>query len=171
MTFIVRPVGPILAVASVALAVSAIGCGGTASSMGQKLPISVSLGISRIVLPLGGKPIAVQINIVSTSETALVSVTGPPAGIQVKYAATDTNPSGTLTFSAGATAIAGTYPSTVTVYSAGQTASTSFTLVVSPASSAQGELPHAGNRYGSIQSSATIAIAPDGERVSYQPST
>jgi len=79
--------------------------------------------------------VIVQISIVSTSETALVMFTGLPGGVQVKYSASDTSPSGTLSVSAGASAASGSYPVTVTVNSAEQTASTSFTLIVDAAKS------------------------------------
>jgi hypothetical protein len=56
-----------------------------------------------------------------------------PTGIQATYAATDTNPSGLLTFMATTHAAAvGTYMPIVTVDSAGQTASLTFTLTVTP---------------------------------------
>ena len=66
----------------------------------------------------------------STSETALVSFAGLPGGVQTTYAASDTNPSGLLTFTATTHAAVGTYMPIVTVDSAGQTASVTFTLTV-----------------------------------------
>jgi len=95
------------------------------------VPITVSLPVSIVVVPQDGTPVVVPINITSTSETALVSVSGLPTGLQEKYAASDTNPSGSLAFIASAVTPAGTYTPKVTVQSAGQTASTDFTLVVS----------------------------------------
>ena len=95
------------------------------------VPITVSLPVSIVVVPQDGTPVVVPINITSTSETALVSVSGLPTGLQEKYAASDTNPSGSLAFTASAVTPAGTYTPKVTVQSAGQTASTDFTLVVS----------------------------------------
>jgi len=97
------------------------------------MPIMVSLPVSTVVVPQDGMQVVVPINITSTSETALVSVSGLPNGVQEKYAASDTNPSGSLAFTASAATPAGTYTPTVTVQSAGQTASTNFTLVVSAA--------------------------------------
>jgi hypothetical protein len=94
------------------------------------VPISVSLSASTVVVPKGGMPTYVQIHIMSTSETALVSFTGMPGGVQVTYAASDTNPSGLLTFMANAGATAGTYMPIVTVQSAGQSAMVGFTLIV-----------------------------------------
>ena len=119
-----------LGAASVGLLLCAAGCGGGSHSAPQAVPITVSLVGSTVTVPQDGIPVAVQLLISSTSETALVSLSNLPAGLQWKYAATDTNPSGTLTFTASTSAPAGTYMPTVTVNSAGQTASASFTLVV-----------------------------------------
>jgi len=105
------------------------GCGGGGGNLVQQ-PIRVSLPVSTITVAIDARPLSVPIQIVSTSETAVVTVGGLPAGVQVSYAASDTNPSGSLTFSAGATAMPGTTMPFVTVNSAGQTTSTSFTLIV-----------------------------------------
>jgi hypothetical protein len=74
--------------------------------------------------------VSVPIQIDSTSETATVSLNGLPGGVQGNYAASDTNPSGSLTFTATSTAMTGTYMPIVSVMSAGQTATTQFTLVI-----------------------------------------
>jgi len=124
----------------IALGVS--GCGGRAGFM-NPLPITVSLGLSTVTVNQDGPPVIVQLNITSTSETALVAVTGVPGDIQWKYAASDTNPSGTLTFTAGASATVGTYMPKITVNSANQTASTTFTLVVDAEKKAEIAAPDA----------------------------
>lgn len=118
------------------LALALCGCGG-GHGMTSVLPISVSLVDAKVIVMQAGSPVIVQIKIDSTSETALVSATGLPGDVQEKYAASDTNPSGTLTFTAGASAPLGTYMPTVTANSAGQTASTMFTLVVEAKSKMQ----------------------------------
>ncbi len=108
-----------------------IGCGGGSgggSFVGT--PISVSLSLSTIVVSEDGTPTYVQITIRSTSETALVSFVGMPAGVQANYQATDTNPSGLLTFMAIGKVSAGTYMPIVTVNSAGQTGTLQFTMIV-----------------------------------------
>ena len=105
------------------------GCGGGGGRIAEQ-PISVYLPISTITVMPGAKSVSVPIQIVSTSETALVAVSGLPAGVQAGYASSDTNPSGTLTFTASSTSVAGTYMPTVAVNSAGQMASAGFTLVV-----------------------------------------
>lgn len=93
-------------------------------------PVTVFLPVSTIVVTQGGSPVIIPIEINSTSETAVVNVAGLPGGVTVTYAASDTNPSGSLTFSANATSMKGTYMPIVMVNSAGQTISTSFTLTV-----------------------------------------
>ena len=122
---------PRRSVVVLAAACAIAGCGGGSGGMVPIQPITVSLSASRITVPEGGKPVYLQIIITSTSETALVNFTGLPAGVKVTYAASDTNPSGLLTFTATSAAPAGTFMPTVTVNSAGQTASLQFTLIVS----------------------------------------
>jgi hypothetical protein len=117
-------------VAFVGFALAAAGCSCGGGSMNVPVPIMVSLPVSTVVVPQDGTQVVVPINITSTSETALVSVSGLPTGLQEKYAASDTNPSGSLAFTASAATPEGTYAPKVTVQSAGQTASTNFTLVV-----------------------------------------
>src|SRR5664279_2998132 len=114
-----------------AFLVTAVGCGGGGSgSQTQGTPITVALAIPTVVVPQDGTAIGVGITITSTSETALVSVSGLPAGLQEKYAASDTNPSGSLTFTGSTSAPAGTYTPSITVQSAGQSVSLQFKLVV-----------------------------------------
>jgi len=100
------------------------------------VPISVSLNPSTVVLAPGGTPVYAKITINSTSETALVNLIGLPGGVVESYAATDTNPSGLLTFTASKSAVDGTYMPIVMVNSAGQTASLTFTLLVRSAGTA-----------------------------------
>lgn len=116
------------------------GCGGSGSP--AMLPISVSLSSPTVTVLRGGSPVQIQIAIRSTSETALVNFTGLPGGVKVAYAASDTSPSGLLTFTAAVSATAGTYTPFVTVDSAGQTATLKFTLVVSDAIPALTERGH-----------------------------
>lgn len=104
-------------------------CGGRGGMLSQS-SITVSLPISTVIVMPAGSPVTVPIQIASTSETALVSLSGLPGGVLASYAASDTNPSGILTFTANGATMAGTSMPTVTVMSAGQTAMTQFTLVV-----------------------------------------
>jgi hypothetical protein len=93
-------------------------------------PITVSLPIPTVVWVQGGKAVTVPLQIVSTSESAVVSVGGLPAGVSVSYAASDTNPSGTLSFVANESTNPGRYEPLISVLSAGQSASLAFTLIV-----------------------------------------
>jgi hypothetical protein len=112
---------------------AAAGCGGKGStSTGSGSPISASLASSSIVVPQDGTTTRVNITIVSPSETAQVSFTGLPAGIQETYAPTAGNPSGLLTFNANTSAPAGTYAPVLTVSAAGQTATVPFSMIVAP---------------------------------------
>jgi len=135
MRFILRNLRAIPGLASVGFALAIAGCGGS-GGMNVQVPISVSLTISKVAISQDGMPVVVQINIVSSSETALVSVIGLPEGVKETYAASDTNPSGTLTFTASASTPAGSTMPIINVNSAGQSASTSFMLIVTAASSA-----------------------------------
>ena len=118
-----------LCAAVAGLALCLAGCSAAGNSLAFAPPITVTLP-STITVSQDGTPVIVLIAISSTSETAVVAVANLPAGVQQSYAATDTNPSGTLTFTASAAAIPGTYTPIVIVSSAEQFASTTFTLVV-----------------------------------------
>jgi hypothetical protein len=130
MRSIFRSIRRVRGVAFLGFALAAAGCSSGGGSIIAQVPIKVSLPISTVVVPQDGTQVVVPIFITSTSETALVAVSGLPSGLQEKYAASDTNPSGSLVFTASTATPAGTYTPTVTVNSAGQTASTNFTLVV-----------------------------------------
>jgi hypothetical protein len=103
-------------------------CGG--GSMSTPNPITVSFLVSSVNVPQDGTQVFVSILIMSTSETAVVAVGGLPAGLKEKYVFSDTNPSGALEFTASPLTPLGTYPLTVKVDSAGQTASAKLTVVV-----------------------------------------
>ncbi len=131
-TMRLKRIGGAVSCAVLAWAAAAVcGCGGNAGAgMGAMNPISVSLVTPTVTVEQGGPAVSVVIKIDSPSETAVVQVGGLPAGLTVKYSASDTNPSGILTFMATADATKGTFMPTVTVLSAGQTAATAFTLKV-----------------------------------------
>jgi hypothetical protein len=112
-----------------AIPLSLCACGGGNGYIVPR-PISVYLPISKVQLTAGAKAISIPIQIGSTSETAQVALTGLPGGVQVTYASSDTNPSGSLTFSATSSAMTGNYMPTVIVMSAGSTATTRFMLDV-----------------------------------------
>ena len=121
----------VLLILTAACGAAVLGCGGVSGTPVMN-PISVDLPISTVVIMPGAASVTIPIQIRSPSETALVSVGGLPAGVGAKYAASDTNPSGSLTFSANTSAVTGTFMPIVTVQSSGQTASTGFTLIVKP---------------------------------------
>jgi hypothetical protein len=120
-----------IGLALVACALS--GCAMKVTGTAPMVPVTVSLNSQTVVVPEDGTPVVVGLTIRSSSETAVVIVSGLPGGIQEMYAASDTNPSGTLTFTATRSAVAGTYMPMVMVNSAGQIASLRFTLVVGSA--------------------------------------
>lgn len=115
-----------------ALGFAICGCGGGNRNFGpdSSLPISARLSSTTVVVSQDGKPTYVQILIDSTSETAVVSFAAMPAGVQATYQASDTNPSGLLTFIETSKVTAGTYMPIITVNSAQQTTMIGFTLIV-----------------------------------------
>ncbi len=119
---------PIFAATSLA-AFALAGCGHMAG-FSAPAPISVSLALATVQVSQNGTPIVVPISIISPSETATVGVTNLPTNVQETYAASDTNPSGSLKFIADASTPLGTYNPNILAVSAGQTAHTSFTLIV-----------------------------------------
>ncbi len=129
MTFWQWPVRAVRMVAVAGAAMAAAGCGGRAM-FNPPPAISVSLPNPSVVVSQDGVQVTVPIRIDSTSETAIVMVTGLPGGMQESYKASDTSPSGDL-FLTGSTAVmTGTYMPTVAVSSAGAMATTQFQLMV-----------------------------------------
>lgn len=106
-----------------------MGCGGGSRNIIVN-PITVSLPVSTAEVTAGDGTTSIPILINSPSETAQVSVTELPAGVQSSYSASDTNPSGILTFGANRSTAPGTYMPVVSVTSSWQTVATTFTLVV-----------------------------------------
>ena len=100
--------------------------------MNPRVPMAVMVSFPNpsVVVPRNGSQVFVPILIMSSSETAVVTLSGLPAGVGVKYSSSDTNPSGSLAFTAVATTAVGTYPARVTVNSASQIISTTLTLIV-----------------------------------------
>jgi hypothetical protein len=129
MTFLHWQVRAVLLTAVAGAALAAAGCGGR--TMFDPPPaISVSLPNPTVVVSQDGMQVTVPIQINSTSETAVVMVTGLPGGVQVSYRASDTSPSGDLFFTGSTAAMAGAYLPTIAVSSAGAMANTQFQLVV-----------------------------------------
>lgn len=130
MKFKFRIAGIVLGLAAASSAIPMCGCGDAGPNMLNGPPVTVMLGLQKITVSPDGEPVSELIFIASPSETAVVSFTGLPNGVSVKYAASDTSPSGTLTFMASSYSPAGSYTMKVTAMTAGQTASTTCTLVV-----------------------------------------
>jgi len=121
--------------ASVILACSLAGCGGSSATI-PPVVLKVSLSNATIVLPQGGTVLAPVI-VDAPTETVTFNITGLPAGVSQSYKESESNPSGLLTLTANAAAPIGSYKPTITVGSSGQTASFVFTLVVTaPATAA-----------------------------------
>ena len=116
-----------LIVAGLALSY-ACGCGG--GSMGVRTPLAGTVILPLVTVPRNGSQVILSIFIMSSSETAVVTVSGLPAGVDVKYSSSDTNPSGSLAFTALATTAVGTYTPIVSVNSASQIVTATFTLIV-----------------------------------------
>ena len=107
-----------------------IGCGGGSFA---PPPVNLSVSISGTVTLLANNTaVNVAVTIVAPTETATLTISGLPGGISYSYKESESNPSGLLTLIANNTTMTGTYMPVVTVGSSGQTASTTFTLVVSP---------------------------------------
>jgi len=115
---------------SLALLCALTGCAGGGTSAPTPPQIAVSLSMPTVTVPQTGMDVIVPIHIASPSETAVVMFSGLPGGVQVGYAASDTSPSGDLTFKGDSSTPLGTYMPTINVSSAGGMASTQFTLVV-----------------------------------------
>jgi hypothetical protein len=115
---------------TLAFTLCACGGGNRTFGPGTPLPISARLSSSTVVVSPDGTPTYVQILISSTSETAVVNFAVMPSGVQATYRASDTNPSGLLTFMVTSKATAGTYMPIITVNSAQQTTMIGFTLIV-----------------------------------------
>lgn len=117
---------------SILLAVLCLGIGGCGghSNTPQPIVLSVNLSISSITVRQGGAAVLVPITVVAPTETVTFTITGLPPGVTQSYKESESNPSGLLTLTASSNATVGTTTPVITVGSSGQTATTSFTLVV-----------------------------------------
>jgi hypothetical protein len=105
------------------------GCGGGSFT---PPPINLSVSIATTVtLAPNNAAISVPVTIVAPTETATFTIAALPGGVSYSYKESESNPSGLLTLTANTMTAAGTYMPVITVGSSGQTASTTFTLVVS----------------------------------------
>jgi hypothetical protein len=123
----------LLAVVSAGLVLTAGGCGsGGSSTSGSSATVSISLGGTTVVAPQDGTAatLPVTLTVTGASSSTNVTVSDLPGGVTAQFAAVGGGPSGTLTFTGSAGALAGTYtPSVQATLSGGQSATQSFTLV------------------------------------------
>ncbi len=124
---------PWLACALGVIAFAPLGCGGRASSAPPPVVRTVSIADTAFHLANDGSALYIAVIIVAPTETTSFTIGGLPAGVTASYKESESNPSGLLTLTAGPTTPPGTYTPRVTVGSSGQTAATSFTLVVNGA--------------------------------------
>jgi hypothetical protein len=106
------------------------GCGSHAAFTPPPIILNVSLSMPTVTVAPNGTPVYVQVTIVAPTETATFTIIGLPAGVSATYKESESNPSGLLTLIASSATKQGTYMPTITVGSSGQTASTSFNLVI-----------------------------------------
>jgi hypothetical protein len=116
------------AVAPVGLGV-VVGCGGSSGTITPPPALSVTLGSSTVVVPQDATPVTMTVTISNASGTATVSALALPNGVTAQFTAVGGGPSGTLTLTGGAQAVAGSYSPTVEVSTPSQNASAPFTLV------------------------------------------
>jgi hypothetical protein len=114
-----------------ALVLALIGCGGGTFAP-PPINLSVSVNNATVTVPPNGSAVNVAVTIVAPTETATFTISGLPAGVSYNYKESESNPSGLLTLIANTTTVPGTYMPVITVGSSGQTASVTFTLVISP---------------------------------------
>jgi hypothetical protein len=123
-----------VAAAGLVLVLITGGCGGMTSFSPPPIVLSVSVNNTTVVVPPTGMAVNIPVTIVAPTETATFTINGLPAGVSDSYKESESNPSGLLTLIANSTTKAGTYMPIITVGSSGQTASVTFTLVISTAS-------------------------------------
>jgi hypothetical protein len=117
--------------ASTAFILAVTGCGGKTNFSPPPIVLSVSVNDTTVVVAPNGTAVNVPVTIVAPTETATFTMSGLPAGVSDSYKESESNPSGLLTLIANSTTKPGTYMPTITVGSSGQTASVTFTLVIS----------------------------------------
>ena len=116
---------------SAAFLLALAGCGSRASFAPPPINLSVSVNNATVTVPPNGAAVNIPVTIVAPTETATFTIAGLPAGVSYNYKESESNPSGLLTLIANATTAPGTYMPVITVGSSGQTASVTFTLVIS----------------------------------------
>jgi hypothetical protein len=74
--------------------------------------------------------VSTTIVIVAPTEAVQLQINSLPSGVTATYAATDTNPSGTIRLMATDTAALGTFMPSIMIATSGSTASQSFVLEI-----------------------------------------
>jgi hypothetical protein len=82
-----------------------------------------------VVVPQDGVAATLPIVITGPTGTPTVTFNGLPKGVTAQFAVGSAAPSGTLTFTGGASIPAGTYSPTLTVTLGGQSETQGFTLI------------------------------------------
>lgn len=113
------------------LALGLANCGGHEPYTPPPIVLSVSLNPT-VPITSNNTPLGVPVTIMAPTETATFQIIELPSGLSWNYKESESNPSGLLTLTAATTTVAGTYKPTITVGSSGQTASVTFSLIVSP---------------------------------------
>jgi hypothetical protein len=111
---------------------AAQGCGGGGSMTIPPVILSVSLSNKTVTIAQGTVAL-VPVTVQAPTESVTFAIIGLPGGITESYKESESNPSGLLTLTASTGVSPGTYMPTITVGSSGQTASLTFTLVVTSA--------------------------------------
>lgn len=119
-------------VLSVGILINLSACGSSQNTP-PTVNLSVSLGNPTITLAAGSS-INVPIVIVAPTETVTFTISNLPTGVTQNYKESESNPSGLLTLTASPSAQPGAYKPTIVVASSGQTASFTFTLVITAVS-------------------------------------
>lgn len=119
-------------VLSMGVLINLSACG---SSQNTPPPVNLSVSLSNPTITLAaGSSINVPVVVVAPTETVTFTITNLPAGVAQNYKESESNPSGLLTLTASPLAQPGTYKPTIVVASSGQTASFTFTLVITAVS-------------------------------------
>lgn len=119
-------------VLSLGILINLSACG---SSQNTPPPVTLSVSLSNPIVTLAaGSSVSVPVVVVAPTETVTFTISSLPAGVTQSYKESESNPSGLLTLAAGPSTQPGTYKPTIVVASSGQTASFTFTLVITAVS-------------------------------------
>ena len=109
------------------------GCGGGGSSSPTPQPITISLSTASATAPLNGASTAVTVTVsrvAGDTNPVLLTVTQVPSGVTRQITSPGTGDSGSIVFSAGGEATAGTYPLVINATEGGPTVTANLSLTV-----------------------------------------